>query len=97
MDELGAPAPTLDLLGRARGPIHIPGRIQPHGFLIAATQDWKVVHVSANIADFTGSAPAAWIGQALQGLIDSSALHTLRNQITTLHGPDAIQRSSASH
>lgn len=93
MDDLDTRTAPFDLLSCDREPIHIPGQVQPHGFLIAVTPDWSVAHVSANIADFTGTPPARWVGQPLEGMIDSSALHTLRNQIATLHGPDAIQRS----
>lgn len=93
VDALGTATDPIDLSNCEREPIHALGRIQPYGFLIAVTPDWRVRHVSANIADFTGIPVADWIGQALEGLIDGSALHTLRNQIATLHGPDAIQRS----
>ncbi|MEM5339938.1 ATP-binding protein [Paraburkholderia azotifigens] len=34
----------------AREPIHIPGRIQPHGFLFCVTDDGIVMQASANVA-----------------------------------------------
>ncbi|WP_428232368.1 ATP-binding protein [Flavobacterium sp.] len=33
-------------------PIHIPGSIQPHGFLLGITLDWKIDFCTANIAVF---------------------------------------------
>ncbi len=78
-----------------REPIHAPGQIQPHGFLLAFAPDQTVSFVSANIGDFTGIGPADWLGQSIRGLLDPSALHDIGNKITTLHGPDAIERSFA--
>jgi light-regulated signal transduction histidine kinase (bacteriophytochrome)/CheY-like chemotaxis protein len=75
-----------------REPIHVPGQIQPHGFLLAFTPDQMVSSVSANIGDFTGVAAADWLGHSIRGLIDREAMHGLMNRITALHGPDAIER-----
>lgn len=33
-------------------PIHIPGQIQPHGFLLGITQDWKIDFCTENIASY---------------------------------------------
>ncbi|MBW1653853.1 ATP-binding protein [Flavobacterium quisquiliarum] len=33
-------------------PIHIPGQIQPHGFLIGVTLDWKIDYCTENITVF---------------------------------------------
>src|ERR1700754_4485203 len=33
-------------------PIHIPGSIQPHGFLVGVTEDWKIDYCTENIAAF---------------------------------------------
>jgi chemotaxis family two-component system sensor kinase Cph1 len=33
-------------------PIHIPGSIQPHGFLLGITTDWKIDFCTANISEF---------------------------------------------
>lgn len=33
-------------------PIHIPGKIQPHGFLIGLTKDWKIDFCTDNISQF---------------------------------------------
>jgi light-regulated signal transduction histidine kinase (bacteriophytochrome) len=83
---------TIDLSNCDREPIHVPGTIQPHGFLVALTAGWVVSKVSANIEAFTGAAPAAWLGQPIASLINPAAAHTLRNQIGMLFGPDAVQR-----
>jgi len=33
-------------------PIHIPGSIQPHGFLLGVTEDWKIDFCTENISEF---------------------------------------------
>jgi chemotaxis family two-component system sensor kinase Cph1 len=40
----------IDLSNCDSEPIHIPGKIQSHGFLIAISQDFKITHCSENIA-----------------------------------------------
>ena len=41
-------ADSVDLTNCDREPIHIPGLIQPFGFLLAVTADWLVARASAN-------------------------------------------------
>jgi len=84
---------TIRFTNCDREPIHVPGRIQPHGFLVALTSERVVSKASANIEAFTGSAPEAWLGQPLGVLVDPAAVHALRNLAVTLFGPDAVQRS----
>jgi hypothetical protein len=55
-----------DLGIRDREPIHLPGTIQPHGALLAATEpDLTVTHASANLAAFLGIEAAAALGRPL--------------------------------
>jgi len=54
----------IDLTACEREPIHIPGSIQPHGFLLAFSQaDRILTHASANIAAVFGIEPASILGQ----------------------------------
>jgi chemotaxis family two-component system sensor kinase Cph1 len=46
-------------------PIHIPGRIQGHGFLIAADQDYKIVFCSQNVEDFILVPPSSLLDKPL--------------------------------
>jgi light-regulated signal transduction histidine kinase (bacteriophytochrome)/CheY-like chemotaxis protein len=48
--------------------------------------------VSANIGEFTGVAPEDWLGRPLVELVNHKALHAVRNRLTMLHGPDAVER-----
>jgi light-regulated signal transduction histidine kinase (bacteriophytochrome) len=60
-------SPDLDLTACEREPIHIPGSIQPHGFLLAIQPaDQVVTHASANTAPLFGLGAAAVLGRSLR-------------------------------
>ena len=82
----------VDLTNCDREPIHILGAIQPIGFLLAVTSDWIVARASQNSAAFIGLAPHQLIGVPLRELIPVKALHDLRNRVSILRGPDAVER-----
>ena len=89
------PGPTgfaVDINNCDREPIHVLGTIQPFGFLIALTADWLVSRVSANSAAFIGLSPEAMLGRPIGDIFRGEAIHTLRNRITLLRGPDAVER-----
>ncbi|MFN3945690.1 MAG: HWE histidine kinase domain-containing protein [Allosphingosinicella sp.] len=85
--------PRVDLTNCDKEPIHILGAIQPIGFLIALTADWLIARVSRNIgAFFPGAEPEALIGRPADELIGRAAIHSLRNRLAILRGPDAVER-----
>lgn len=86
------PAASVDLTNCDREPIHIPGAIQPIGFLVALTADWQVARVSANIGDFLDQSPEAMVGALIQDLFTPKAVHDLRNRVAMLGGRDAVER-----
>ncbi|GAB0116230.1 signal transduction histidine kinase [Acidisoma sp. 7E03] len=51
-----------------------------------------MARLSANAETFLGMAPDDVIGLRAQDLLLDGALHTLRNRLTLLHGPDAVER-----
>lgn len=75
------PSLSADLADCASEPIHIPGAIQPHGFLaVCGLPDWDITHVTANLRDFLpGRDVAALLGQPLEALTGAQLLHDLRN------------------
>lgn len=61
----------VDLTNCDREPIHIPGHIQPHGFLVALDPETLTIQkLSANIAEYFAAEPGALIGLPLQTLED---------------------------
>lgn len=57
---------NVDLTNCDREPIHIPGKIQSHGFLLAVdVQSSIITFISENISDFVPVAAAAFLGSPL--------------------------------
>lgn len=85
----------VDLTNCDREPIHIPGRIQPHGLLLRLSEpDFTITHVSANTETLLGLAPHALIGQKLAILLASdqidSLFERLRQSDLVKHNPHQI-------
>ncbi|ABG57443.1 ATP-binding protein [Cytophaga hutchinsonii] len=52
-------------------PIHIPGSIQPHGFLIAITKEtWEIRFCSENVIDFIGLSHKQLLGKKITEIFD---------------------------
>ncbi|EZP73514.1 Chemotaxis protein CheY [Sphingomonas paucimobilis] len=83
---------AVDITNCDREPIHVPGSIQPFGFLIALTADWLVSRVSANSGEFIGLSPQDMLGRPVSDIFRADAIHTLRNRITLLRGAHAVER-----
>lgn len=54
-------------------PIHIPGQIQPHGFLLGITQDWKIDFCTENIAVYFGISHSQVLGKDFAVVFGSNA------------------------
>lgn len=66
--------------------------IQRCGFLVAVDQQWRVAHVSANIADHFADCGSRMAGQPLAEYFGASAVHSLRNQLALLRDPQGSAR-----
>jgi light-regulated signal transduction histidine kinase (bacteriophytochrome) len=86
------PGQPVDLTNCEREPIHVLGNIQSFGFLLAVTADWIVCRASANTAQFIGKPPEAVLERPLLEIFSPDAIHAIRNRITLLRGPDAVER-----
>jgi light-regulated signal transduction histidine kinase (bacteriophytochrome) len=84
----GVSQPNLD--DCAREPIHIPGSIQPHGFLFVLSDlDLHVVAVSQNAADHMGLVATAMIGRPISDFLVSETPEGLSAALAT--GDTAIR------
>ncbi len=70
----------------------IEAAIQPIGFLASLSSDWRISRVSANIGDYLGASPETLLGQPVTSLFNPAAIHSLRNRLALLRGPDAVER-----
>ncbi|WP_454853862.1 GAF domain-containing protein [Rhizobium binxianense] len=72
--------------------VRSPGMIQPFGFLLAVASDWEIVQASANLEAHLGIRHGKALGRPLSGLIGSGTLHSLRNRLAVIRGPDMVER-----
>jgi light-regulated signal transduction histidine kinase (bacteriophytochrome)/CheY-like chemotaxis protein len=82
----------VDLTNCDREPIHIPGSVQPFGFLIALLPDFSVGIASDNIGRFLGREPAEVLGRPASDFIFDAAIAAIRARVDFLAGPDAVER-----
>ncbi|MEL6931409.1 MAG: GAF domain-containing protein, partial [Cyanobacteria bacterium J06600_6] len=59
----------IDLTNCDREPIHTPNLIQPHGVLLAVSDDYQILQVSINTASMLGVEPNALLNQPLDKLL----------------------------
>ena len=68
----------VNLTNCEQEPIHIPGSIQPHGFLTAITKDSHIVeYCSGNIFDYTGINYTDVLGRKFEDVFRQEALVSL--------------------
>ena len=82
----------IDLTNCDREPIHIPGRIQSFGCLLAVTRDWIVRRASANSKAFFEQEPDALIGRPLGETLSPRAMEVLRSRTRQLDLGDSVER-----
>jgi len=82
----------VDLTNCDREPIHLLGSIQPIGFLLVLTADWIISHASLNAEEFLQYGQDGLIGRPASDVLAKEAIHTLRNRLALLRGPNALER-----
>ena len=82
----------VDLSSCAAEPIHIIGRIQSFGYLVAFSSDWILNHASVNCERLFGRKLDDLIGSPAAQYFDGEALHEIRSRLQMLGGPDAVDR-----
>ncbi|WZO98100.1 ATP-binding protein [Isosphaeraceae bacterium EP7] len=98
---------VVDLTNCEFEPIHIPGRVQPHGVLLSLSEpDLIVVQASENAADLLGVAARDLIGTGLEGLVDAGHWPCIREVLTsadpspsrlTLRGEEGLTFNATAH
>ncbi|MAM63070.1 HWE histidine kinase domain-containing protein [Maritimibacter sp. UBA3975] len=72
------PNEPVDLTNCDREPIHLLGRVQSYGALVALSADWTVRHASENLGEILGLDVADIIGRPVSDLIDAETLQRIR-------------------
>ena len=88
-----AAEPEYDLTTCDREPIHILGRVQPFGFLLALSSDWIIQHASENIQTVLGADMDEIIGSPAADFLAESTVEALRANLRGIATRDAVERS----
>jgi light-regulated signal transduction histidine kinase (bacteriophytochrome) len=75
-----------------REPIHLLGSIQPIGFLLSVSTDWRVLRASANVEAFLGLPVDEVVGQSANRVLATDLLHDLRGRLQTVAGVGIVER-----
>jgi len=76
----------LDISACEREPVHIPGRVQPHGVLLALSEpDMTILQASANAEALLHRAAVSLAGQPLDVLLDPEPVQRLREALLCKH------------
>ncbi|GGF29536.1 ATP-binding protein [Flavobacterium limi] len=62
-------------------PIHIPGKIQPHGFLMGLTNNWTIDYCTDNISIFIDISHAQALGNKFETIFGTAAQEQIFNYI----------------
>ncbi|BBC71535.1 two-component system sensor histidine kinase/response regulator [Altererythrobacter sp. B11] len=81
---------TLD--NCASEPIHLIGRIQSFGFLIALSPQWIITHVSRNVAEEVGREAEALLELPAAEVLAEDAIHALRARLQMRGTPQSVER-----
>ncbi|MGA9383246.1 MAG: ATP-binding protein [Phormidium sp.] len=69
----------VDLTSCDREPIHIPGSIQPHGFLLILQEpELKIIQVSENTTEFIGKQPEKLLNTYLENLLKPKQIEAVK-------------------
>jgi light-regulated signal transduction histidine kinase (bacteriophytochrome)/CheY-like chemotaxis protein len=93
--EPSPPAPQVDLSNCDREPIHILGRVQYYGCLIALSSDWIIAHASENCDAILGHSAESILGTRFIDLFSQEAVHFLRTRIQVLSYQPGAARAFA--
>ncbi len=87
-----SPDEPIDLTNCDREPIHVPGRIQSFGALLAFTPDWLVVRASDNVPALLGLTFSDLTGREVSDLFPAKTIHDLRGRLAMMGHEDAVER-----
>ncbi|RFS14979.1 ATP-binding protein [Emticicia sp. C21] len=82
----------VNLTNCEQEPIHVPGSIQPHGFLVAVDADFIIRYTSANVYDFAALSVEEVLQQPIETLIGVDQLAEFQHYINHLQ-----ERLTAPH
>lgn len=77
---------TVDLTSCDQEPIQFLGKIQPHGFLVAASRDWHIRYASSNCGDLFEKPLDEVLGTPIRQWIMPKAMHRISGMLQLVVG-----------
>lgn len=75
---------VVNLTNCDQEPIHIPGSIQPHGFLVAVDNNLVIQFSSGNLQNWTGISHTIMLGKHVSELLGNGQLNVLEHYIKNI-------------
>lgn len=72
--------------------VQVRGGVQPSGFLLALSNDWRITGASANLAEFTAIGAQGALGRPMTDFFAPDAVHRIRNRVALLRDEDSPER-----
>lgn len=82
----------VNLTNCDREPIHVPGSVQPFGFLLALVSDFTICMASENAPDYLGGDIGGLLQQPIAAVLSPAGVAAIRSRVDYLSGPDAVER-----
>lgn len=82
----------VNLTNCDREPIHVPGSVQPFGFLLALVSDFTICMASENAPHYLGGDIGWLLQQPITAVLSDAAVTAIRSRVDYLSGPDAVER-----
>jgi light-regulated signal transduction histidine kinase (bacteriophytochrome) len=82
----------VDLTNCDHEPIHVPGSVQPFGFLLAVLSDFTICIASDNVSKYLGRDQGDLMQRPLAEVFSERAAQSIRSRVDYLAGPDAVER-----
>ena len=83
---------SANLTNCDKEPIHILGRVQSFGALLAFSTEWIVNHASMNLSEFIDISAEDALGMSATAVLNTDTIHEIRSRLQLLNGPDSIER-----
>lgn len=81
----------IDLASCDVEPIHLLGKVQSFGFLVALLPDWTISHVSENVRDFLPVDAQSLMEQPASVLLTPDTTHSIRNRLQFLRPKRGVE------
>lgn len=91
-DDTGRLDEPVDLTNCDKEPIHLLGRVQSFGALVALSSDWLVKYASQNIVDFLGLPADDMIGLPFAQMVTEDFLQRMRQSLAIVGDIDSLDR-----